>query len=104
MILITKINDPMIVRIVKMTFKPELTGEFLQNFEANKKKIRAFEGCERLLLLQDIVRSNIYFTYSWWQSPDHRQSSLFKGVWRKTKQLFEAPAEAWSTNEVEALR
>lgn len=98
----------MIVRIVKMTFKEEAVPAFLENFHKHKAQIRAFAGCERLLLLNDIHNSNVYFTYSWWQGEEHleayRKSELFQGVWAFTKTLFEAKPEAWSTQEIEALR
>jgi hypothetical protein len=32
----------MLIRVVRMTFKEESVGEFLENFEANKEKIRNF--------------------------------------------------------------
>ena len=53
-------------------------------------------------------QSNVYFTYSWWQGEEdleaYRHSDLFKGVWAFTKQLFADKPQAWSTQEIEALR
>lgn len=98
----------MIVRIVKMSFQAERVPEFLDNFKRHKADIRGFEGCERLLLLRDRQQEGVFFTYSWWRSEEaldaYRQSELFRGVWAFTKSLFAAPAEAWSTEEIEALR
>ncbi|PKD18315.1 antibiotic biosynthesis monooxygenase [Salegentibacter salinarum] len=92
----------MIHRIVKMEFDPEKVEEFLSNFEKNKKKIRTFGGCYKLQLLQDQDNTNIFFTYSYWvDDPSlerYRNSELFKDVWAKTKVLFNAKPEAWSTN------
>ena len=72
------------IRIVKMTFDPEKVNEFLANFEEVKHKIRAFDGVKHLELLNDKNKSNIYFTYSIWESEDHlnnyRHSDLFKSV------------------------
>lgn len=97
----------MITRIVKMTFKADEVPNFLANFEKNKAKIRAFEGCEKLILLQDYQNPNVYFTYSWWQEAAqleaYRHSDLFKGVWAFTKSLFAAKPEAWSTKQIESL-
>jgi hypothetical protein len=97
----------MIVRIVKMTFQPGKSAAFMNNFEKHKERIRNFNGCEKLLLLQDVNESDVYFTYSWWQSESHlnayRESELFKGVWKFTKTLFSARAQAWSTIEKAAL-
>ena len=90
----------MIVRIVKMTFKPEELSTFTQLFDNYKVYIRASEGCTHLDLLQDISVPNVFFTYSHWQTEEnlnnYRNSELFEEVWSKTKILFETKAEAWS--------
>lgn len=92
------------IRIVKMTFDPTKVDEFLNNFDQVKEKIRRFEGVEYLELLNDKDNSNIYFTYSIWNSADalenYRHSELFKSVWAKTKPLFIAKAEAWSVDSM----
>ena len=94
----------MIHRIVKMEFDPSKVEEFLSNFEENKSKIRAFAGCYKLKLLQDKHNTNIFFTYSYWVDDEslenYRNSELFKGVWAKTKVLFNAKPVAWSTKLV----
>ncbi len=91
-----------------MTFREEAVPDFLENFHQHKAQIRSFPGCERLLLLNDVNQSNVYFTYSWWQGEEdleaYRHSDLFKGVWAFTKQLFADKPQAWSTQEIEALR
>ncbi len=90
----------MIVRVVKMTFDPQKTADFLHNFENNKEYIRAFEGCHHLELLQEIGKPNVYFTYSWWDDESslekYRHSQLFKEVWSFTKSLFSEKPKAWS--------
>ncbi|WP_448520427.1 putative quinol monooxygenase [Rhodoflexus sp.] len=82
----------MLIRTVRMTFKPDKTAEFLAIFEASKHKIRNFNGCRYLALLQDAQNPAIYSTYSVWESPEHleqyRQSELFQSTWAATKQLF----------------
>lgn len=87
----------MITRIVKMTFIPGKENDFLEIFYASKKKIRSFEGCHELKLLQ---AKNIFFTYSRWESEEHlnnyRDSELFVETWKKTKALFAEKPEAWS--------
>lgn len=91
------------IRIVKMTFKPELVPQFLELFEQNKSLIRGFPGCSRLELLREIDRPERFFTYSWWSSPDdleaYRNSALFAGVWSRTKTLFAEKPDAWSVNQ-----
>jgi len=93
----------MIIRIVKMTFREEELKTFQQNFHANKVAIRAFEGCHRLELLQDVKNPCIFFTYSWWDGEEYlnqyRHSELFKSVWSKTKPLFADKPEAWSLDQ-----
>ena len=91
-----------------MSFNPAKIGEFLANFEANKKKIRGFEGCNFLELYRDQNNTNIFFTYSYWDSEtdlnNYRHSELFKSVWAKTKPLFNDKPEAWSVNKLESLK
>ncbi len=95
----------MIVRIVKMTFQPEKVKAFLENFDANKAKIRGFDGCEHLELLKEEGREDVYFTYSYWQNVEalenYRHSQLFKGVWKFTKTLFADKPQAWSVQSID---
>jgi quinol monooxygenase YgiN len=98
----------MFVRIVKMGFNPSKIDEFLSDFEEVKHKIRAFKGCEFLELYRDKHNTNIFFTYSYWNSEadleNYRHSELFKGVWAKTKPLFNTKPEAWSVDKVASLK
>ncbi|MFM2203666.1 MAG: hypothetical protein RLZZ605_630 [Bacteroidota bacterium] len=91
----------MIIRIVKMHFKPEHIGAFHQLFEERKEQIASFEGCQSVDMLQDIKDPCIHFTYSHWISEEalanYRASAFFEDTWAKTKALFEHKAEAWST-------
>ncbi len=97
----------MIIRIVKMTFKPEKVNEFLTIFDESKQLIRAMPGCTHLELLNDLKEPNIFFTYSYWNSENelnnYRNSDLFLTVWKKTKALFIAKAEAWSVEQKTVL-
>ena len=90
-----------------MTFAPGKLDEFLTIFDASKEKIRAFEGCTDLQLMQHDKYPNILFTYSLWRSPEdlerYRHSDLFQSTWLKTKKLFAAKAEAWSTEVLRKL-
>ncbi len=94
----------MITRIVKMTFKPENCSDFLKIFEENKNAIAAFQNCISVELLNDIHHSNVFFTYSKWQSEEdlnrYRDSELFRKVWSQVKPLFEAKTEAWSVKSM----
>ena len=97
----------MFVRIVKMHFKSDQVAQFLDNFHTNKEKIRNFDGCLFLELYRDKNQPEIFFTYSYWETEAHleryRKSDLFKSVWKKTKVLFQMPAEAWSLDKIETL-
>ncbi len=90
----------MLIRIVKMTFRPEEVGRFQELFEGWKPRIRAFPGCLHLELLHDVKDPRIFFTYSHWECPGdleaYRVSDVFASVWPVVKDLFAAPAEAWS--------
>ena len=94
----------MFVRIVKMSFAEENIIPFLDNFETVKQKIRNFEGCQFLELYRDKHNTNIFFTYSYWNTEDdlnnYRDSDLFKSVWAKTKPMFNAKPEAWSVTKL----
>jgi len=94
----------MIKRIVKMEFEAEKVEAFKSIFQENQAKIAAQEGCYSVQLLQDIHESNIFFTYSKWESQAHldlyRETELFKGVWTETKILFCNKPMTWSVQEI----
>jgi len=94
----------MLVRIVKMSFEADKIELFLANFNEVKNKIRNTKGCSLLELYRDKTNTNIFFTYSYWQTEEdlenYRHSDLFKGVWAKTKVLFNAKPEAWSVDKL----
>lgn len=90
----------MIKRFVKMTFKPEYIQDFKDIFNSSKELIAAVDGCTHVELLQDANNPCVFFTYSLWHNEgfieQYRNSDLFKGVWAKTKVLFDDKPEAWS--------
>jgi quinol monooxygenase YgiN len=95
----------MIVRIVKMKFKPGNAEEFKKIFHASKKKIRDFRGCIFLELLQDLNDENLFMTYSVWSSEKdlnrYRESELFQETWAKAKAMFAEEPVAYSMDRVE---
>lgn len=97
----------MLVRIVKMTFSADKTDEFETRFHNVKDKIIEFKGCELLELYRDKSDSNIFFTYSYWQSEEdlhrYRNSDFFKEVWSSTKKMFTEKPEAWSVDKIVSL-
>ncbi|MCC5944473.1 MAG: antibiotic biosynthesis monooxygenase [Bernardetiaceae bacterium] len=97
----------MLIRIVIMEFEAQYVADFQAHFEANKEKIRHFEGCHHLELWQDAENPCIFRTYSHWDSPDaleaYRHSTLFKGVWQQTKKWFAASPQAFSSYAIHKL-
>ncbi|MGI9530217.1 putative quinol monooxygenase [Lutimonas sp.] len=98
----------MLIRIVKMTFAHENVTAFQNRFQGIKENIINFEGCNLLELYQDKANSNVFFTYSYWDSEaalDHyRKSSFFKEVWSETKKMFIEKPEAWSVDKIVSLK
>ncbi|MEC7753666.1 MULTISPECIES: putative quinol monooxygenase [Roseivirga] len=94
----------MLIRVVRMTFRPEEVEAFLDLFHATKEKIRHFEGCKHLELLQDFNTPHIFVTYSYWESEEHlnryRHSALFAEVWKATKSKFADKPVAFSSKKV----
>lgn len=90
----------MIIRLVTMTFHPKNVPSFLILFEKNKEKIRAFDGCEELKLIQNKNNPQEISTLSHWTSVaklnNYRKSSLFGEVWPETKKLFSSIPKATS--------
>ncbi len=93
----------MLIRIVKMRFKPQHIADFTAHFEAYKSRIRASAGCTFLQVLHEADAPEVWFTHSHWESEAdlnaYRDSDLFKAVWAQTKQWFDAKPEAWSLKE-----
>ncbi len=93
----------MLIRIVKLTFKPENIPSFERIFETTKSKITDFKGCSMVELYQDIKNPNVFFTYSFWENEsdleNYRSSVFFKQVWSKTKLLFAEKPKAWSLKQ-----
>ena len=90
----------MLVRIVRMYFKPEHVDDFLKIFDANQKAIAGFPGCQSVELLRDEVNPSCYCTLSRWNDAAsleaYRKSELFGRVWKSVKPMFERKAEAVS--------
>ena len=59
-----------LVRIVRMTFHPDVVDDFIAHFDQVSPHIRAFAGCRHLELWRDDRYPNICTTYSQWDSTD----------------------------------
>ena len=90
----------MLIRIVRMTFRPDALGTFMEIFDRSAPLILGVDGCRHLELWQDDRYPNIVSTYSLWSGPDalerYRRSELFRETWARTRPLFAAPPEAHS--------
>jgi (4S)-4-hydroxy-5-phosphonooxypentane-2,3-dione isomerase len=92
------------IRIVKLTFKPEFVDLFLQLFEERKVAIRNVEGCNLLELWHDKQDVNSFYTYSIWQHEfdleNYRTSAFFQDTWSLIKPWFGTKAIAFSTEKL----
>lgn len=90
-----------------MSFHAEHIPTFLENFEKVKNNIRNFKGCQFLELYRDKSNTDIFFTYSYWDSEtdleNYRHSELFENVWAETKILFNDKPVAWSVDKIVSL-
>ncbi|MFM2377259.1 MAG: hypothetical protein RLZZ165_2356 [Bacteroidota bacterium] len=86
-----------------MEFDPEKVADFLALFNATKSQIRHFPGVQHLELHRDAKKSNVFYTYSIWESEEaleaYRVSPLFESVWSRTKILFSARPQAFSLRQ-----
>ena len=96
----------MLIRIVRMTFRPDAVDVFLDHFDRAAPQIRRFEGCEHLELWADARFPNCCTTCSHWTDADalaaYRQGTLFRTTWDAVKPLFAAPPEAQSYSVLRA--
>ena len=99
----------MLLRTVRMTFRPDRLADFLALFRAARPRIAATPGCRHLELWQDARFPNVLTTFSRWDDQAaldaYRQSDLFRTTWAETKPLFAAAPVAHSQrvlNEVTA--
>lgn len=98
----------MIIRIVRMEFRPEEMDRFQQVFDRYKHRIRAFPGCRLLELHRDSLNADVRYTYSIWDSEQslesYRTSTLFSDTWAQAKTLFAAPPQAFSLEKMEEVQ
>ncbi|MBV6647436.1 MAG: antibiotic biosynthesis monooxygenase [Cyclobacteriaceae bacterium] len=90
----------MLIRIVRMTFKPEEVENFKSIFNEVQPTIADFEGCLHVELLRDSKNTNVFYTLSHWLDEkrlnQYRDSNFFRATWGKTKVLFADKPTAYS--------
>ncbi|MDV7394194.1 antibiotic biosynthesis monooxygenase family protein, partial [Arthrospira platensis SPKY1] len=60
----------MLIRIVKMGFKPECIADFVAHFDAHSQLIRQSPGNRHLELWQSQTEPHVFFTYSFWETAE----------------------------------
>lgn len=97
----------MLIRTVRMTFRPDRLDDFLALFREARPRIAAAPGCRHLDLWQDARFPNVLTTFSQWDDEQaldaYRQSDLFRTTWARTTPLFAAAPVAHSQRAVEGL-
>ncbi|NNE70116.1 MAG: antibiotic biosynthesis monooxygenase [Rhodothermales bacterium] len=89
-----------LVRIVRLTLRPDAVDAFREIFEKAAPVIRSSPGCISLELWADARFPNIVTTHSRWENAEalehYRSSPFFRQTWARTKTLFAAPPFAAS--------
>lgn len=92
------------IRIVKMTLRPEKVNTFIQVFAQAQEQIQRFEGCRYTKLVKDIHDETTYLTISEWENEiylnRYRESDFFAQVWKAAKTTFSDKAMAWSVDDI----
>lgn len=94
----------MLIRVVKMVFRPGFVDTFMSMMAENAGRIRAFDGCEHLEILQDRNDGSTVFTYSHWRDEhaleNYRNSDTFRELWSFGRGQFAEKPAAWSFDRV----
>lgn len=89
-----------ILRIVRMTFRPEEVDRFVQEFNTLQPRVASVPGCASVRLERDAKDPTVCATFSVWDSEDslnaYRASALFGEIWPDTKRRFAAAPEVWT--------
>ena len=90
----------MLLRIVRMEFRPEAIADFEKIFEESSPLIRSFDGCIHVEMCSDPQNENVRYTFSRWENEEaleaYRHSEFFRLTWKKTKALFADKPKAYS--------
>lgn len=87
-----------------MTFNEASSDDFRAFSREIHSKIKSFEGCTHLEIYRDLNLSNVFFSYSHWDSENdlenYRKSEFFKTTWTKVRAMFSDRPVAWSVEKV----
>ncbi len=94
----------MLIRLVRLEFRPEHAPGFADFFAVEAVGIRAFPGCRHVEAWRDREDPCRYFTLSHWDSAEaleaYRASDFFRGNWATVKAWFAGRPKAWSLEAV----
>lgn len=95
----------MLIRLVRMRFRPENVPAFLALYEHARPIIAAQPGCRSVQLVRETDDPAAFATWSVWDSAvaldAYRTSAFFTNFWPQVKALFRQPAEAVSFESVD---
>lgn len=95
----------MLIRLVRMQFRPQDVATFLALYEHVEPIIAAQPGCRSVQLVRQIDDPAAFATWSVWDDQialdAYRRSDFFRGFWPEVRALFRAPAEAVSFEQVD---
>lgn len=98
----------MLIRLVRMWFKPDNVDEFLRLYHAAYLTISSQPGCLGVRLVRQTDDPAAFATWSRWESAAaldaYRRSPFFRAFWPQVRTLFRQPAEAVSFEEVEGVK
>ena len=92
----------MLIRIVQLSIKPDCIKQFKSIFTEAAPHIRAFPGCLRLDLWQQVDLLGEFATFSHWQDTEsldaYRASELFRSRWATIRPMFSSEPRVFSYN------
>jgi quinol monooxygenase YgiN len=91
------------IRIVRLSLKPEFIQNFTTLFDERKQLIKQAEGCTHLELWKDDEHEGVFYTYSLWEDSKflerYRKSELFSDTWSIVKPWFAESPRAYSAHK-----
>ena len=95
----------MLIRLVRMYFRPDEVERFLTMYEQTRPIIASQPGCRSVQLVRQIDDPAAFATWSIWDDQAaldaYRRSEFFRSFWPEVRALFRAPAEAVSFEQIE---
>lgn len=94
----------MVLRFVRMRFRPEEVEQFVALYEGAYPLIAGQPGCRSVQLIRELDDPAAFATWSVWDDEAaldaYRASPFFRRFWPEVRALFRAPAEAVSFEQI----